>query len=140
MSSALVQVEHRIQAATDEVVRSMADTDDGIAAAVVGRNKVINSSFLYRDKSLKTIQSSRRLLARLIATGKRIRSENIWIIDNEPVRTHYKIIPRQETAGLTRSLLAWRRSLRQHWRFAFHTAWNRRGTTPPEPAHKQPER
>ncbi len=105
MASALTQIEHEIQAATDAVVRSIAETDDAVATAVVGRNTdahlVINGSFLYRDKSVKTTQSSRRLLARLIATGKRVRSENIWIIDNESVRTHYKIIPRQDTAGLT---------------------------------------
>lgn len=74
MSSALIQVEHRVQAATDAVVRSIADTDDAIAAAVVGRNTnahlLINSSFLYRDKSIKTAQSSRRLLARVVASGK----------------------------------------------------------------------
>jgi hypothetical protein len=104
MAPALAQIEHKIQAATDAVVRSIADSDDAIAAAVVGRNTnarlVINGSFLYRDKSVKTTQSSRRLLTSLVAAGKRVRTENVWIIDNETVRTHYKIIPRQDTAGL----------------------------------------
>ncbi len=104
MAPALAQIEHKIQAATDAVVRSIADSDDAIAAAVVGRNTnarlVINGSFLYRDKSVKTTQSSRRLLTSLVAAGKCVRTENVWIIDNETVRTHYKIIPGQDTAGL----------------------------------------
>ncbi len=103
MASASTQIEQKIQAATDAVVRSIADTDDAITGAVVGRNTsahlVINGSFLYRDKSVRTTQSPRRLLARLVATGKRIRSEGIWIIDNETLRTHYKIIPRQDATG-----------------------------------------
>ncbi len=27
--------------------------------------------------------------------------EHLWIIDNESLNTHYKLIPRQDTAGLT---------------------------------------
>ena len=38
--------------------------------------------------------------------------EHLWIIDNESLNTHYKLIPRQDTArGRLRSRPAWRRSL-----------------------------
>ena len=35
----------------------------------------INSSFLYRDKSVKTNQSPRRLLVQMNASGKNVRGE-----------------------------------------------------------------
>lgn len=105
MKSALAQIDHKIRAATDAVISNIAETDDAIATAIVGRNTSIhlclNGSFLYREKSLKTTQSSRRLLARVRATGKRVQSENIWIIDNETIKTHYKIIPPQDAARWT---------------------------------------
>jgi hypothetical protein len=100
----LVQIERKIQTAVDAVVRSVADTDDGIAAAVIGRNTtahlLINSSFLYRDKSVRTTQSSRRLVARISASGRHVRVENIGVLDNQNLRTHYKIIPQPTAAGL----------------------------------------
>lgn len=105
MKSVLTQIEQKIQTATNAVVSNIAETDDAIAATVIGRKTVvhlvINGSFLYRDKSVRTTQSSRRLLALLSATGKRVRSENIWIIDNETIKSHYKIIPPQDAARLT---------------------------------------
>lgn len=67
-------VEHRVQAATDAAVRSIADTDDAIYSGGRGPQReytnahlLINSSFLYRDKSIKTAQSSRQLLALVVA-------------------------------------------------------------------------
>jgi hypothetical protein len=105
MKSALNQIEQQIRTATNAVVSNIAETDDAIAAAVIGRKTVahlvINGSFLYRDKSVRTTQSSRRLLALLAAAGKRVRSENIWVIDNETIKGHYKIIPPQDAARLT---------------------------------------
>ena len=105
MKANLVKIEERIQTSANAVVSSIAETDDAVASAVVGRKTivhlVINGSFLYRDKSVKTTQSQRRLLARLSATGKRVRSENISIIDNETIKTHYKMIALPDAGRLT---------------------------------------
>ena len=105
MKANLVKIEERIQTSANAVVNNIAETDDAVAGAVVGRKTivhlVINGSFLYRDKSVKTTQSQRRLLARLSATGKRVRSENISIIDNETIKTHYKMIPLPDAGRLT---------------------------------------
>jgi hypothetical protein len=105
MKSNLAKIEDRIQTSANTVVSNIAEIDDAIAGAVVGRKTmvhlVINGSFLYRDKSVRTTQSHRRLLARLAATGKRVRSENISIIDNETIKTHYKMIALPDAARLT---------------------------------------
>lgn len=99
-TSATSQIETKIRVATDAVVQQIAATDDDIAGAVVGRNTnvhlVINSSFLYRDKqSVKTIQSPRRLVARLAASGKRVRSDDLLIVDDLMIRGHYKALFQQ---------------------------------------------
>lgn len=102
--SASSEIETRIRVATDAVVQQIAATDDDVAGAVVGRNTnvhlVINSSFLYRDKqSVKTIQSPRRLVARLAATGKRVRSDDLSIVDDVTIRGHYKPLFQQDTSA-----------------------------------------
>ncbi len=104
MKSNLAQIEETIQASVNATVRNIAETDDSVAGAVIGRKTtahlIINGSFLYRDKSVRTSQSNRRLLALLSATGKRVRSENIWIIDYATIKGHYKINPPQDAAKL----------------------------------------
>jgi hypothetical protein len=106
MKSNLAKIEDKIQASATSVVSSIGDVDDAVASAVIGRNTtvylVINSSFLYRDKSvIKTSQSDRRLSVRLAATGKRIRPESISIIDNQTIKGHYKMIGQPDAARLT---------------------------------------
>ena len=68
MKSNLAKIEDKIQASATAVVTNIAETDDAVASAIVGRKTmvhlVINGSFLYRDKSVRTSQSHRRLLAR----------------------------------------------------------------------------
>ena len=101
----LTKIEERIQASANAVVSSIAEFDDSVAGAVVGRKTivhlVINGSFLYRDRSVKTTQSSRRLLARLTAAGRRVRTESISIIEDEMIKGHYKMIAPPEAAKLT---------------------------------------
>jgi hypothetical protein len=102
MKSNLAKIEDKIQASATAVVTNIAETDDAVASAIVGRKTmvhlVINGSFLYRDKSVRTSQSHRRLLARLNATGKRVWSENISVIDNETIKTHYRMIALPDAA------------------------------------------
>jgi hypothetical protein len=73
------QIETKIKIAADAVAQSIAAGDDSIATAVIGRNTnaylLINSSFLFRDASVKTNQSPRRLLVQVTANGQRIRRE-----------------------------------------------------------------
>jgi hypothetical protein len=105
MKPNLAKIEEKIQTSVNSVVRSIGETDDAVASAVVGRKTtvhlVINGSFLYRDKSVRTIQSRRRLLARLTATGKRLRSDHVSIIENGSIKSHYKMIAAPDAAGLT---------------------------------------
>ncbi|MFB3812673.1 MAG: hypothetical protein ACE14L_01065 [Terriglobales bacterium] len=104
VQASLVQIERKIQTAVDAIVRSIVDTDDGVAGTVVGRNTtahlLISSSFLYRDKSIRTTQSSKRLVARISASGRHGRLENIGVLDNQNLRTHYKVIPQPTAADL----------------------------------------
>ena len=98
------QIERRIREATNAVVESIAEADDAVAQAVVGRNRdihlIINSSFLYRDPSIKTKQSSRRVIAHLLAAGKRVIADHFWISDDETLRNHYKLLTHVDTSRL----------------------------------------
>ena len=79
MTDASIQIETKIKISADAVAQSIGATDDSVAGSVVGRDAnahlLINSSFLYRDKSVKTNQSPRRLLVQMNASGKNVRGE-----------------------------------------------------------------
>src|ERR1700730_1609371 len=49
-------------------------------------------------RQYRLAQLTHVITPRRIGRGKRVRLENIWIIDNESLKTHYKLIPRQDTA------------------------------------------
>jgi hypothetical protein len=102
----LAEIEDKIRSSVNSVVNDIGEADDTIAGAVIGRNTtvhlVINGSFLYRDKTLvKTNQSAKRLLARLTATGKRLSTESITIIEDEAIKGHYKMLSMPDAARLT---------------------------------------
>jgi hypothetical protein len=92
-------IETKIKIAADAAVQSMAAGDDAIAAAVVGRNTnaylLINSSFLFRETSVKTIQSPRRLLVQITASKQHVRAGTVAVSDDETIAKHYKLISRQ---------------------------------------------
>jgi hypothetical protein len=101
---ARAQIEEKIRSAADSVIQQVIDTDDSIAGAVVGRNTnpylAINGSFLYRDgQALKTLQSHRRLTARLTARGRRVSSDGISILDTGTLRSHYRIVSVETVAA-----------------------------------------
>ena len=103
---ASVSIENKIRSAVDSVVQQMASAFDEIAEAVVGRNTstylVINNSFFARDRqSIKTTQSSRRLVAKLSGAGKRVQADEIFVIDGETIKNHYKILSQVEVLKLT---------------------------------------
>src|SRR5258708_3193610 len=103
--SARAQIEHTIQIATKAVIEQMAESDDAVARAVVGRSTsrhlVVNSSFFYRNsRSVKTTQSPRRLVGRLVASGKRLQMDSISIIDDEVLKTHYRLLSPQDSSRL----------------------------------------
>jgi hypothetical protein len=95
----------RIQQATRIVVQQMSQANDSIPQAVVGRDGgrqiVINSSFLSRDlrSSVRTTQSSRRLAAQLVVTGKQVGAATVGVMDDRPLKGHHKIIPSHDTKG-----------------------------------------
>jgi len=101
---ASAQIETKIKIAADAVVKSMAAGDDSIATAVIGRNTnahlLINSSFLFRDTSVKTTQSPRRLLVQVTASGQHIRAETVAVVDNETITKNFKLITRQVPVGV----------------------------------------
>jgi hypothetical protein len=104
-AAANIAIEKRITSAVDSVVQQMAAVFDEIAGAVIGRNTttylVINSSFLYRERqAVKTIQSSRRLVTRLAATGKRIRADAVFVVDDLALKSHFKILSQSEARYL----------------------------------------
>lgn len=104
--SARAQIESRIHSAIDSVIQQVADTDDSIARQIVGRNTnpslCINSSFVYRDgQILKTRQSHRRLTARLAATGKRVYSDGISVLDDNTIKLHYRMLSAAEMGTAT---------------------------------------
>jgi len=101
---AIGQIETRIKIAADAVIKSMAAADDSIATAVIGRNTnvhiLINSSFLFRDTSVKTTQSPRRLLIQVTASGQHVRAETVAVSDDETITKNFKLITRQVPTGL----------------------------------------
>lgn len=95
--SARVRIEAMIRSATDSVLQQVADTDDSIGRAVIGRSTnlhlVINSSFLYRDRQfLKTLQSPKKLVAQLAVSGRRVQSNGISILDKGTIRVPYRFL------------------------------------------------
>jgi hypothetical protein len=98
------QIETKINTAADAVAQSMAAGDDSIATAVVGRNTsaylLINSSFLFRDASVRTTQSPRRLLVQVTANGQRVRATTVAVSDNETITKNFKLITHQVPARL----------------------------------------
>jgi hypothetical protein len=104
MTDASTQIETKIKISADAVAQSIGATDDSVAASVVGRDTnahlLINSSFLYRDKSVKTNQSPRRLLVQMNASGQNVRGGTVRLADNERMTTNYKLITRQIPIGL----------------------------------------
>lgn len=134
MSSArlLAKIEEAIRHATNAVVSNIGEADDTVAGAVIGRSTisdlVINGSFLYRDKILvKTDQSEKRLLARLTATGKRVRPETITVIEDEAIKGHYKILSMPDAARLTALDKSVAQELANSGESAFHTLGNHKG-------------
>src|SRR5436305_702366 len=100
------QIEAAIRAAMNAVVQQIAATHDEIAGAVVGRNTevhlVMNNSFLSRSgQSMKTNQSSRRLVARLVAKGKHVSADEISIAEDLTGTKHYRLLFAAEKATLT---------------------------------------
>lgn len=103
--AASTHIENKILTATQAVVQYVTELDDDIAGGVIGRKAsthlVINSSFLYRDRqSVKTLQSPKRLVARLTAIGKRVHSDAVSIIDTGTFKAHYRLLSPQDVSGL----------------------------------------
>jgi hypothetical protein len=95
------RVEERVREATAAAVKQIAESNDAINAAVVGRQTgsrlLLNSSFIFRDsRSLRTNQSSRRLVARLASKGKHVAVEDVAVVDDRLIRDSYKLLTVQD--------------------------------------------
>lgn len=99
--STVSRIEEMIRRATASAVREIVGSNDTIGAAVIGRQTncrlLLNSSFIFRDsRSLRTNQSTRRLLAPLTNKGKHAAVEDVSVVDNELIRDNYKLISVQD--------------------------------------------
>jgi hypothetical protein len=105
MVPARSSIENKIYQTVDAVVRQISSEDDTIAQAVIGRQAdvhlLINSSFLSRDKrSVRTLQSTKRLVTRLAVNGKRIGAGAVSIADDRKITAHYRLLPPQDISSL----------------------------------------
>ena len=105
MAFTTCRIETKIRESVDAVIQHLAQNEAAITEVVARRatfHLALNSSFLYRDKrSIKTLQSSKRLVARLTVNGRRARADTISILDGASQTAHYKIFSGTEIPGLT---------------------------------------
>lgn len=98
------RIERRVHSAVEAAVKQLASSESDIAEAIARDSQVhlvLNSSFLYRDKrSVKTNQSSRRLVVRLTKGGKHPKAESTSIVNGMPLKAHYRLLSAKEIAGL----------------------------------------
>lgn len=101
MTLAASRIEQLIRDATATTIKKIGESNDAIGAAVIGRQTnfrlLLNSSFIFRDsRSLRTNQSSRRLLARLASKGRHVAVEDVLVVDDWSIRDNYKLISAQD--------------------------------------------
>jgi len=98
------RLEKKIHDAVHAAVRQLAASEAAITEAIARQTHlhlILNSSFLYRDKrSVKTHQSSKRLVTRLTMTGKGARPDVISIIEGAPFKAHYRLLSAKDISGL----------------------------------------
>lgn len=98
------RLEKKIHEAVDAAIRQLAASETAITEAIRRQTHlhlILNSSFLYRDKrSVKTHQSSKRLVTRLTMSGKRARPDVISIIEGAPFKAHYRLLSAKDISGL----------------------------------------
>jgi hypothetical protein len=100
MKSARAQIKSKIHDGVSAVLEHISKVDSSILDAVQHEpdlRLVLNSSFLYRDKrTIKTLQSSRRLVSKLSRSGKHVQPESIEIADDLTLKAHYRLSPARE--------------------------------------------
>lgn len=98
------RIEKRIHIAVDAAVRHLSNSETALVEAIARDTHVhlvVNSSFLYRDKrSVKTTQSSRRLVVRLAKGAKHPKVESISIVNGVPLKAHYRFLSAKDITGL----------------------------------------
>lgn len=102
MPSHRAELANRITRAVNAAVQEMAKKDDSLGQAA-GRAQdcqlLLNSSFLYRDKqTVKTLQSPRRLVARMALRGGQLHADQVRITNEPSIRTHYKILAPEDVS------------------------------------------
>jgi len=100
-----VKIESKVAEAVGAVIQTIAKTDSSPLEAVshsTDRHLAFNSSFLYRDKrTVKTLQSPRRLVTKMISSGKQLRTDGIWIVDDLSLKAHYRIFSAEDISDRT---------------------------------------
>jgi hypothetical protein len=104
MNQGMNEILKKIREAAEFTVAQMVDVDSSLAQTLEnspGSNLAINSSFLYRDKrSVKTVQSSRRVAVKVSKSGKKTRAETVSIFDGPPIKKHYRILSDEDAKEL----------------------------------------
>jgi hypothetical protein len=92
----------RIARAVNSTVQEMATRDNSLGEAAghtQERQLLLNSSFLYRDKqTVKTLQSTRRLVARMTLRSGRLRADQVRITNDLSIKTHCKILAPEDVS------------------------------------------
>jgi hypothetical protein len=100
LPSPRIEIENRIQAAAKATIEEIGKTDAELVEAIAHRNDlhlIINSSFLYREKrAVKTLQSQRRLVAKVSVAGKHMQSESVAVTDGNALKVHYRLAAPQD--------------------------------------------
>lgn len=106
MRSRHAEILSRIEEAVEATVKEMVKADGSLVKAITQKadlGLMINSSFLHRDqRSVKTLQSPQRLVAKVSKSGKRIRTGEVSILDGITIRKHYRILSDKELRGTVR--------------------------------------
>ncbi len=100
MPSPRIAIENKIQTAVKTTIEQIGKTDAGTVEAIGHRNDlqlIINSSFLYREKRfVKTLQSQKRLAAKVSLAGKRIASDSVGVLQDQTLKVHYRLLASED--------------------------------------------
>ncbi|MDH7561708.1 MAG: hypothetical protein QHJ34_16010 [bacterium] len=113
MNAATSDVVAAIMDAVEPLVHEVVGADEEVTRALEAKGRIqllVNSSFLYRDKSLvKTRQSSKRLVATVTGDPQHPHVDDVQVVDGMDLKKHYSILatpPGTQVATLSDSASA----------------------------------
>ena len=96
MDTATSAIIAAIRGAVESFVSEVVRADEEVARAIEAKGGIhllVNSSFLYREKSLvKTRQSSKRLVVTVSGDGQHPHVDDVQVVDGMDLKKHYSIL------------------------------------------------